>query len=232
MNSTKRRNNNVFLTEMTNFQSDFQNLGIVIYNCMFGEKMTENELELIILNLKIIASLKNPNEPTDQKVLGEFIRQNPMLIVIMKHLDVKLIDFTLSLLIGKFNDASTILQSQKLFEAKDGIFLNDLSISELIKTIQAQESQALKNPKNPERIISTKFSNELLKLVFRQIFEKVDEIQTIFKEEKKVMFRNWGLVNERSIVIREIGEALGLSRKKVFAVFQNSAIENGFLSFY
>jgi len=231
INLTKKRTSNVFLTELTNFQSDFQSLAILIYNCLFGEKLSENEVEKIIFNLKMILNLKTQKESNDKKTLEEFIRKNPMLIVIMKHVDMKIVEFTLELLMGKFNEATAILQSQKLFEAKDGIYFNDLTTSELIKTIQAQESQALKNPNNPERIISTKFSNELLKLIFQQIFERFIEIQAAFKVENKGLYRNWGLVNERSVFIKEIGETLGLSRKKVFAVFQNSAAENGLLSF-
>lgn len=221
----------MFLTEMKSYDKDFRAIGILLYNCLFGENLVESDFTKVLNMVNFMRLLRNQEQKQNQSQLNEFVKKNPFIIVILKRLDVKILDFCFKLLTGEFLDITSVLKYHLFWESRtDGIFENDLSTFELIQTFHAQERQTLKNPKNVERIVSTKYSSQILKFTLQQILEKAFQMQQVLIYElKSEKFKNWVLLNERSIIVKEFAELLGLSRKKIFFLFRKGIVEYGLL---
>ena len=218
--------NKVFLTQVSNIQEQLAGLGVIIFNCVFGEK--NQDWDKVLRVVHVLKDLKNNCCTLQAEELQLFMKQYPLLIVIMKRIDFKVLEFIINLLQGKFKDAKSVLGSSFFYESVDGVFKNDLSILELIRTFTKPECLVLKNQRNSERVISSKFATNSLKLLVEKVIERIRfQIQNCSIEERNILFRNWTVVNERSAFVKEVAESLGLSRKRVLAVLKNYGAKVG-----
>lgn len=214
------------LTALVDFDnrkhSDYVALAIILLNCQFSEKFELKDKLTISACLSTLLKAKTCSNKELLLLIRDYPGKNKLAPLIARKVNAKFLEAVNLLVSGQNKNLSRLTELFLFAESHDEIFKSNVSIHELLATMRVQDASAMKNPEVTERRISTKFSTEFLKKNLGDLVIKLKDLETkLVSEEKRSLLRNWLLVNERSFFVKEVAEALGLSRKMVNSILKS-----------
>jgi len=211
-----------------NRRSDFTALAIILFNCQFNEKFDLKDKIPISSCLSILLKAKSSTNREMLSLIKDYPGRNKLAPLIARRVDGRFLEAVNLLVSGKDKNLSRLIELFLFAESHDEIFRNTVTIHDLLATMRVQDASSMKNPEVTERRISTKFSTEFLKKNLGDLVIKLKDLEAkLTSEEKRSLLRNWLLVNERSFFVKEVAEALGLSRKMVNSILKSVIAVSG-----